>query len=91
MTFRDEGVSDFLAIFRASKDKIRSFEGVRYLELLNDVKHANVFFTYSIWDNEEALEAYRNSELFRNTWSETKKLFSAAPEAWSTKSKHKLD
>jgi heme-degrading monooxygenase HmoA len=42
-----------------------------------------VFFTFSIWENEEALENYRQSELFRSTWSKTKVLFSDKPNAWT--------
>ena len=42
-----------------------------------------VFFTYSHWDGEDHLDAYRNSELFRTVWRSTRKLFRAAPSAWS--------
>jgi hypothetical protein len=30
------------------------------------------------------LEAYRSSELFEQTWAETKILFDDRPQAWST-------
>jgi heme-degrading monooxygenase HmoA len=42
-----------------------------------------VFFTYSFWNAEANLEQYRNSELFKAVWAETKPLFNAKPEAWS--------
>jgi len=29
------------------------------------------------------LEAYRQSELFKNVWSKTKPLFNDKPQAWS--------
>ena len=44
---------------------------------------ANIFFTYSFWSSETALNEYRNSELFKAIWIKTKVLFSAKPEAWS--------
>ena len=48
-----------------------------------DKSEPNIFFTYSFWKNEAALEAYRNSELFKNTWAKTKVLFNEKPQAWS--------
>ena len=84
MTFRPEAVDTFLTeVFEVSKDRIRSFPGCRHMELLRHVQHPNVLFTLSIWDGEDALEAYRNSELFKNTWAKTKPLFAHKAEAWS--------
>ncbi|MBL7795100.1 MAG: antibiotic biosynthesis monooxygenase, partial [Saprospiraceae bacterium] len=37
----------------------------------------------SIWDDEAALERYRESELFQATWERTKALFAEKAEAWS--------
>jgi heme-degrading monooxygenase HmoA len=42
-----------------------------------------MLFTLSIWDDETALEAYRQSELFQTTWAKTKVLFAEKAEAWS--------
>jgi heme-degrading monooxygenase HmoA len=42
-----------------------------------------VLFTFSIWDSEAALENYRQSDLFRDTWAKTKALFAEKAEAWS--------
>jgi heme-degrading monooxygenase HmoA len=41
--------------------------------------------TYSIWDSEEVLEQYRDSELFKSVWTFTKTLFSDKPTAFSAK------
>jgi heme-degrading monooxygenase HmoA len=84
MTFHAEKTSDFLAIFEASKDKIRHFKGCQHLELLRDAEKPYVFMTYSYWESEEALENYRNSALFKNTWAATKVLFSDKPLAFSS-------
>ena len=48
---------------------------VKLLELYQDKNNPEIFFTYSYWDKEEDLEHYRNSELFKNVWIQTKKYF----------------
>ncbi len=72
MTFQKDHIEDFLAIFEASKNLIRQFPGCRHLELLHLEGQPEVMFTFSIWEGQEALEAYRQSELFQRTWSKTK-------------------
>ena len=83
MEFRPEEVATFLAVFEESKALIRHFPGVNHLELHRDATLENVFFTYSIWDGPEALEAYRHSPLFKSVWARTKILFAGKPQAWS--------
>ena len=83
LSFFKENINSFLSIFEANKHKIRSFEGCEFLELYHDKNQTNIFFTYSFWSSETALNEYRNSELFKAIWIKTKVLFSAKPEAWS--------
>ena len=83
LTFREEEVEKFLENFEQNKLKISGFEGCRHLELWRDKKAPNIFFTYSYWESEAALNAYRHSDLFKGIWSKTKVLFSDKPEAWS--------
>jgi heme-degrading monooxygenase HmoA len=83
MTFREDSLSDFHAIFDRSKHQIRSFPGNHHLELLRDPDHPNVRMTYSLWESADALEAYRQSELFRTTWAATKVLFAEKAVAFS--------
>ncbi len=75
MTFQPDKVEDFLTIFNESKDKIRSIPGCQELQLHKDVYADNIFITYSKWDNEDSLLAYRSSELFVSVWPMTKALF----------------
>ena len=91
MTFLPEKVEEFKAVFDASKEKIRAFEGCNHLELLAVDEHPHIMMTYSWWENPEALENYRHSELFTTTWAKTKMLFGDKPEAWSLNQLHKLD
>ncbi|MDX5319643.1 MAG: antibiotic biosynthesis monooxygenase [Bacteroidota bacterium] len=87
MSFREEAIPEFLAIFEASKDKIRAFPGNCHVEMLQAIHEPNICFTYSLWESEEALNAYRHSELFESTWAATKVLFNDKPEAWSTENR----
>jgi (4S)-4-hydroxy-5-phosphonooxypentane-2,3-dione isomerase len=83
MSFLEDKTDDFLANFYEVKENIRNFPGNRFLELYRDKNDASVFFTYSYWEHESDLEAYRQSELFKEVWSYTKQLFKDKPEAWS--------
>lgn len=83
MGFKPENVETFLNDFEAVKSKVRGFEGCHFLELYRDKNNTNQFFTYSYWENEAALENYRNSELFKGVWANTKQYFNEKPEAWS--------
>lgn len=83
MSFHAENVAAFLENFEVVKSKIRNSEGNRLLELYRDKNNPEIFFTYSYWESEQDLENYRHSELFKEVWGFTKKLFNDKPEAWS--------
>jgi len=83
LTFKPELLDDFMVVFNDSAPKIRSFSGCRHMELLQSNAQNNVLFTLSEWDDELALENYRNSELFKTTWAKTKVLFDEKAEAWT--------
>lgn len=83
MSFSENYIDDFLTNFGLNKNKIRNFKGCNLLELYRDKKQSNIFFTYSYWESEADLEAYRQSDLFKTIWAKTKPLFNSKPEAWS--------
>ncbi|HQQ93569.1 MAG TPA: antibiotic biosynthesis monooxygenase [Bacteroidia bacterium] len=85
MEFRPEHTEAFKTIFRTNWTKIKSFEGCQHVELLQDENNPCVFFTYSLWDSEQHLNAYRDSALFAAVWKETRALFSEKAAAWSMK------
>ncbi len=85
MSFRPESVDMFMDIFRENWQHIRAFNGCDHVELLQDSINPSIFFTYSLWQNEEYLNTYRDSELFTKVWGSTKILFNAKPEAWTVK------
>mgnify|MGYP003396595357 FL=1 len=81
MTFQKDQCSQFQTLFHQSKATILKMEGCRYLELLQDVDQPHVFITYSHWETEADLNAYRKSDFFRTLWPQTKILFLAPPVA----------
>ena len=86
MTFREDKVENFLTVFHNSKEEIRAFDGCLHLELHKDYNEENIFSTYSIWKNADALNAYRTSKFFKSVWSQTKPLFKERPTTFSSKS-----
>lgn len=88
MIFDPEKAEGFEKVFESRRDLIAGFDGCLGVELLREERMSDqgiVYFTRSIWINEESLEKYRHSQLFADTWAETKSRFAGKPEAWSTK------
>ena len=83
MDFDPQKVEDFLALFETVKGKIATFPGCNHLELCKDASSDHVYYTFSKWDSEDDLEAYRHSDLFIDTWAKTKVLFGGKPLAYS--------
>ena len=84
LTFIQEEVENFINAYNLNKDKIIAFSGCLHLELLNDVNNKQIFFTYSKWEDNEALERYRSSVFFQELWSKVSRIFSDKPLAWTT-------
>ena len=83
MSFHSEHTEKFLHIFEQKKRLIRNSPGCHFLELYREKQDPNIFFTYSYWSSENDLIRYKNSKLFKETWSKTKILLNKRPEAWS--------
>lgn len=83
LTIREENISRFEKIFEEIKTTIRNQHGCQRLELYHDRKDPRIFFTYSHWATEDDLQAYRDSDYFKNVWGEARQLFLSKPEAWS--------
>lgn len=83
MSFYPEKIAAFLAHFHQVESKIRETPGNCFLKLYQDKENPSQFFTYSHWENEDALNAYRKSEFFGEVWTYTKTLFNDKAEAWS--------
>ena len=85
MTFREDALPEFLALFHQSKNQIRNREGCLHLELWQDADAPHICTTFSIWQSQAHLNAYRKSELFGQVWPATKILFAAKPLAFSVR------
>ena len=83
MTFEEAYVEDFKYLFETIKNKIAACEGCNHLRLLQDEALPEIFFTYSMWESQQDLDAYRYSDLFKTTWTKIKPWFADKPEAWS--------
>lgn len=84
LSLRSDAVENFKEVFESSKESILSQPGCHYVELLSDVSNPTLFFTFSLWDSEEDLNNYRETDFFKDVWSKTKGLFDdGKPEAWS--------
>ena len=90
MNFKSELTEDFITFFEKYKSLIRNFPGCYYLQILQDKENPNIIFSYSHWDNESSLNNYRNSDLFKEIWPNTKDKFDRPAEAWSTIILHDL-
>ncbi|MFT6882579.1 MAG: quinol monooxygenase YgiN [Marinoscillum sp.] len=83
MTFKEENIDAFIAIFDDAKFKIRAMPGCQYLSLHRDHHQPSVYYTLSHWDSQQSLDDYRHTELFKTTWAATKLLFEERAEAFS--------
>ena len=83
MTFLDDKTDAFIQLFEERKERIKSSRGCSHLELWQDPKKPNVFFTYSNWETEADLDHYRFSDFFKDTWGKTRAMFAEKPQAWS--------
>ncbi|MEN9699428.1 MAG: hypothetical protein RLZZ301_626 [Bacteroidota bacterium] len=82
--FQEAHLASFLNHFERVKEQVATFPGCAGMQLLQDKKDPCCLFTYSIWENEAALAAYRQSDLFASIWPTIKPWFASAAEAWST-------
>ncbi len=83
MTFKEEHCQEFLTHFDRIKYDILDMPGCESLRLHRDQEVPTIFFTYSRWDSDNALQHYRNSELFQKTWKKIKAWFAERAQASS--------
>ncbi|ACF14489.1 Antibiotic biosynthesis monooxygenase [Chloroherpeton thalassium ATCC 35110] len=74
MSFQPQESTRFLSLYKQVHPKILSFPGCVSVELLHEVHDEHAYTTYSLWQNNDALEAYRQSDFFKATWTEVRKM-----------------
>lgn len=84
LQIQKEFIAEFQKTFSENHKNISSFPGCKEVKLVCDMNSPSTHFTISTWDSEQAIENYRNSELFKKIWSTVKPWFLEKAEAWST-------
>ncbi len=84
MTFQEKYAQDFENYFSEIKERVAGQPGCHGVKLLKEKTGSGVYFTYSVWESEEDLNAYRGTELFGSVWPTVKAWFADKAEAWST-------
>ena len=75
MTFKEGALNTFLEVFNQYKERIRASEGCTHLSLIQNTENLLEISTYSVWENEQFLNNYRDSKTFNEVWPKTKVLF----------------
>ena len=83
LSLQIEKAAEFETIFYQSQAHIENFNGCQKTNLFKVTGNQAQYFTISYWDNDQALENYRASALFKDVWSRVKPLFSGKAEAWT--------
>ena len=83
LEFQEDRIADFLSFFDTIKHVVNEFPGCYGMKLYQDIDRPNIVMTYSHWDSQSSLDAYRNSDQFGTIWPTIKPWFGAKPEAWS--------
>lgn len=82
LTFEDNFTKEFELKFPSIKPIVESVKGCNSVVLLKGEN--NTYFTYSLWNSKEDLEAYRQSSTFEKIWAIFKPHFTAPAQAWTT-------
>lgn len=83
LTISPVHLDTFFVHFDKHKLSIAAFPGCKGMKLLKGISDSSLIITYSHWENEAALNTYRQSEIFTELWSKIKPMFCEKPEAWS--------
>ncbi|MCV6630400.1 MAG: antibiotic biosynthesis monooxygenase [Flavobacteriaceae bacterium] len=83
LTIKEEKSDTFATTSKGNREKILAFPGCKHLEMYRDIQNPQLFITYSHWEDESALNNYRNSALFKSIWATVKPMFAEKAMAWS--------
>ncbi|GAC1538696.1 MAG: hypothetical protein NVS2B7_09880 [Herpetosiphon sp.] len=81
MEIKPEAVQEFLGLYRSVRREIQSQPGCMQVLLVQAIDRPNQFATWSSWEDEAGLEAYRRSSFFRGFWPSVRALFSSPARA----------
>ena len=78
-----EKVEEVRQLLKAQAPLVRSQDGCFHLEINESIDEAGLFSTYSYWTGVDALNLYRQSDVFRDFWNRVKPLFRESAHARS--------
>ncbi len=81
--FQPDKVDEFLAFYQQLRPQIARQPGCISVQLLRQANDPAAFATWSVWESQAALDAYRTSEFFRSFWPQVKTWFRQPAEAVS--------
>ncbi|OFX61669.1 MAG: hypothetical protein A2046_04560 [Bacteroidetes bacterium GWA2_30_7] len=62
---------------------LKKQKGCMQIDMLNDKKIKDIYYSYTIWDNEENLKKYKNSDFYKELSSKVLPLCEKEPQAWT--------
>ncbi len=83
LTLKSDAGPVFHRRFKKIAPRIQQASGCLRLGLWVDVNCATIVTTYSEWESESCLNAYINSDVFKENWALVKPLFAAPAVAHS--------
>lgn len=84
LEFEPNKIDEFLVFFEEIKWKVAKQPACHGMKLLRDKANPNIIFTYSKWEDEKALNNYRDSALFSEiVWPKIKPWFKSKAQAWT--------
>lgn len=83
MSIKNDCFTSFEVAFDQVREAIAAFDGCLEVRMLKGLDNPGIYTTVSKWTGRKALEHYRESELFRSTWSTVKPMFSGRAHAES--------
>lgn len=83
LVFDDKSLSSALELIACASSVVRDTKGCVYMQAHRVNNDPYTVFTYSLWEADEYLEAYRNTDYFKAFWKKLKPLFAERAEAWS--------
>jgi autoinducer 2-degrading protein len=83
LSLKEECVDLFKTYFDTVNEIIRNQPNCEKLQAWQEINQPTIFFTYSIWNSEQDLNNYRDSEFFLQFWKTVKPWFAEKAAAWT--------
>lgn len=62
---------------------LKEQKGCMHLDMFSDKKEKDIFYSYTIWDNDTNLKKYRKSALYKELSGKILPLCDKEPKAWT--------